>query len=148
MLALFKVLNVSSYQSEDSHKCLLILDVSELHSRLLKHDLFWFYSLQMESQAWVESVSVSERCCAGPRWGTHRGLPPDPQWGESNRERVTGGEVSRTKPPATIVIVVIIQTQCGWVQRSAAQQHRRTGIINNSRKSTSRGARQQSNASS
>lgn len=42
MLALFKVLNVSSYQSEDSHKCLLILDVSELHSRLLKLTCFDF----------------------------------------------------------------------------------------------------------
>lgn len=42
MLALFKVLNVSSYQSEDSHKCLFIPDVSELHSRPLKLTCFVF----------------------------------------------------------------------------------------------------------
>lgn len=93
--------------------------------------------LKMEDEAWVESVSVSGRCSCGPWWRTHCGLPPDPQRGESNREGNTGGQVSWIKPATTII-------QACWVQRSAPLCGRKTRIIYDSRKSTSRWTRNQS----
>lgn len=93
--------------------------------------------LKMEDKAGVVSVSVSERCCSGPWWRTHCGLPPNPQRGESGGKGSTGGQVSWIKP-ATIII------QTCWVQRSAPLWGRKTRIVYDSRKSTSRWARKQS----
>jgi len=92
----------------------------------------------MEDQAWVGSVSLPEWCCGDPWWCTHRGLPPDPQRWQSNRESITGGEASWIKPATNI-----IQTRCGRVQRSASQRGRRSRIICSPRKSTSGGAGKQ-----
>lgn len=97
--------------------------------------------LKMEDEARVDSVSMSERRhCRGPWWGAHCGLPPDPQWGQTDREGITGGEVSWIKPAAGI-------NQTCRVQRSAPLRGRRTRILRSPRKSTSRWARQQSHAS-